>query len=443
MTDSEVVLVGAAGTGKSLADLLKMHRALMRYPGARALIVRKVRADLAESTLVTYERDVLGYDNPICAGLQRQNRQVYTYPNGSVVVVGGMDRPGRVLSAEYDLILVPEAVQLTEEDWETLVMRNRATVMPYQQIIGDTNPDRPDHWVKQRADRGLLKLLTTYHTDNAKYWDAVNGCWTADGEIYVLGKLSRLSGVRKLRYLDGKWVLAEGAVYDEWNDVLHVIDRFDIPASWRRIRAIDFGFTNPFVCQWWAIDPDGRMYLYREIYKTQKLVEDHADDILRLTARMRIDEWQAERAKLHPDQWLARKIALASAGEKIEKTLADHDAEDRATLRKHGIVTDTAQKEISVGIQAVQGRLRKAGDGRPRLFVFRDARVEVDPELLEAKRPTSTIEEFPGYVWAKTPDGKPNKEEPVDLDNHGMDTTRYAVRYVDRPRASISSARIY
>lgn len=401
-TSPELLLVGAAGTGKTLGILVKLDRLCRQYPGTRALIVRKVRADLAESTLVTYERDVLGYDNPICAGVQRQSRQVYHYPNGSEVVVGGMDRPGKILSSDYDLIYAAEAVQFTEGDWETFVMRNRSSVLPFQQVIGDTNPDRPDHWLKQRCDAGLTLLLNTFHQDNPAYWDAVAQDWTARGRDYVLGKLARLSGVRKARYLDGKWVIAEGAVYDDWNEVAHLIDRFDIPRSWRRFRVVDFGYTNPFVCQWWAVDNDGRMYLYRELYRTQTLVEDHA-----------------------------RRIIDLSAGETIETTVADHDAEDRATLARHGVPTIPARKEISVGIQTVQARLRKAGDGKPRLFVFRDALVEADPRLADEKKPTSTAAEFPGYVWATGQNGKPNKEQPVDLDNHGMDCVRYGAVYLD------------
>jgi hypothetical protein len=73
-------------------------------------------------------------------------------------------------------------------------------------------------------------------------------------------------------------------VYEGWDRAVHLIDRFDIPADWRRIRSIDFGYTNPFVCQWWAIDPDGRMYRYREIYRTRRLVSDHAAEIRKLSA---------------------------------------------------------------------------------------------------------------------------------------------------------------
>lgn len=410
--DPEVLLVGAAGTGKTLAILLKLNRLMWQHPSARALIVRKVRADLAQSILVTYERDVLGFDNPICAGVGREHRQSYRYPNGSEVVVGGMDRPGKILSAEYDFIYPAEAVEFEEEDWETFVMRNRNGVLPFQQVLGDTNPGAPQHWLKQRCDSGRTRLLNSFHHDNPAFWDGAD--WTERGRDYVLGKLQRLTGVRRARYLDGKWVIAEGAVYGDWNEAVHLVDRFAIPASWRRIRACDFGYTNPFVMLWIAIDPDGRMFVYRELYMTQRVVEDHA-----------------------------AQIRALSEGERIEATVADHDAEDRATLARHGITTLPARKEIGVGIQAVQQRLRDAGDGKPRLFVFKDALVEADAALREAKRPLCLRDEFPGYVWAKAPDGKPQKETPVDLDNHALDALRYAVRYVDRGRARVRANPIY
>ena len=144
------------------------------------------------------------------------------------------------------------------------------------------------------------------------------------------------------------------------------------------------------------------MFLYREIYKTQTIVEDHARDIVRL-----------------------------SEGERIEATICDHDAEDRATLERHGVPTQGAIKDISRGIQAVQARLRKAGDNRARLFVLRDSLVEQDAALARVFKPTRTQDEFAAYVWPKAPDGKALKEVPLDLNNHGMDTTRYGVMYLD------------
>jgi hypothetical protein len=214
--------------------------------------------------------------------------------------------------------------------------------------------------------------------------------------------LASLTGVLGKRLRDGQWVQAEGAVYDTFSDAVHVIEPFAIPSDWRRFRVVDFGFSNPFVCQWWAVDPDGRMYLYREIYMTQRTVKVHSGQIKDL-----------------------------SRDETVETTIADHDAEDRATMLENGIVTIAAKKDISPGIQAVQERLKMQADGKPRLFLFRTALVEEDQRLVNAKRPTCTIQEIPGYVWPKTADGRPVKEAPVKENDHGCDALRYGVVYLD------------
>jgi hypothetical protein len=67
----------------------------------------------------------------------------------------------------------------------------------------------------------------------------------------------------------------------------------------------------------------------------------------------------------------------------------------------------------------------------PRIFFLRDALVERDESLAEAKLPCSTLDEIEGYVWPKGQDGKSVKEVPMDRDNHGMDAMRYACAYVD------------
>lgn len=423
--EEEILLCGAAGTGKTLAILFFINEMAWQYPGLRVLIVRKVRVDLTRTTLVTYERDVMKYGNPIVATVQRESRKVYRYPNGSEIVIGGMDRPGSILSGEYDIIYPAEAVQFTLNDWETLIMRLRSGVYPYPAIIGDTNPDRKEHWLKQRADEGVTKLLNTYHKDNPAYWDEDAQTWTPAGVRYVLGKLSRLTGVRKERYLLNRWVNAEGVIYEGWNEDIHLIDADELPAFRFRFCSIDFGFTNPFVCQWWGVDHDGRMYLYREIYQTRLLVEDAADMIKRLNAGISASDWD-EMDKS------SRKEA-EKAGEKIQFYVSDHDAEDRETLRRRGIATRAADKSVSEGLQEVMSRLRVEEDGKPRLFIVRGARDTLDRDLKADGLPTSTQEEIGGYIW----NDKKQKDEPVKADDHGMDTMRYAAMANKNQRRNI------
>lgn len=357
---------------------------------------------MTESVLVTYESSVIPANPalyPATRDVLRRNRQSYNYPNGSSLVVGGLDNPERIMSTEYDIIAVFEATEATESDWEMLLTRLRNGRMPYQQAIADCNPAAPTHWLNQRANSGRMTRLLSRHVDNPNLYTE-DGQQTTEGAAYIGGILGRLSGARSKRLLAGKWASVEGQVWEEWDAAVHLVKRFPIPKEWRRIRSIDFGYTNPFVCQWWAFDGDGRMFLYRELYHTKRLVSEHA----------------------------ARILAL-SEGEKFEATVSDHDAEDRATLYKDGIPTVPANKAVQTGIQAVSLRLRPEGDGRPRLFILEDSLIDRDPTLVEAKLPTCTAEEMDGYVWPKGVDGKPNKEEPLKLNDHGCDALRYAAMY--------------
>lgn len=408
----QVIISGPAGTGKSRAGLQKLHDTAITTRGFRGLIVRKTRASLTETGLVTFERDVLGEDHPlIVGGAQRAYRQSYRYPKtGATVATGGMDKPGKILSGEYDMIYVQQAEELNEHDWEVLDTRLRNGALDYQQLLADCNPDAPQHWIKRRADAGRTLMLESRHEDNPLLWDAILGGWTPKGAAYM-ARLDALTGVRHYRYRLGRWVAAEGAVYETFDRAMHLVYRREIPKSWRRIRSIDFGYTNPFVCQWWAIDPDGRMWLYREIYMTGRTVKDHAAKIKEL------EQWQLPDGAPNPER------------ERIAASVADHDAEDRATLEQEGIITQPARKAITVGIQEVEGRLKPAGDGRPRLYIMRDSLVEKDDRLDDAKKPWCTEQEFDGYVWPKGQDGKPVKETPVDKDNHGMDGMRYAAMH--------------
>jgi PBSX family phage terminase large subunit len=416
----EVMLAGPYETGKTIGTLLKLHLLLCKYGGSRALMVRKTYKSLRESAVVTYENKILPYPpGHLKSAIDKyggEKPEFYAYPNNSRLVCGGLDDPSKVLSSEYDFIYVNQAEELILDEWEALVGRatGRAGNAPYPQIMADCNPGPPTHWIIHRSS---LKVFEQRHEHNPTLFNQETGVITEQGKR-TLAILDNLTGVRKKRGRHGLWVAAEGQVYDDFDPEVHVIKQpFIIPPEWKRYRSIDFGFTNPFVCQWWAEDGDGRLYLYREIYMTRKTVQQHAPVIRRL-----------------------------GLGENILHTVADHDAEDRATLRQHGIDTRPAMKDISRGIQAVQERLKVQPDGKPRLFIVEHALVEADTHLFRQLPgdlyPVSTEQEFSSYVWPTGVDGKSNKEVPVDAWNHGMDALRYMVadRDLQGSRAVVEDA---
>lgn len=402
----EVVIHGPYGTGKTRGGLEHVHRLLLQNKGARWLLMRKTLTSLTNSALVTFREQVLQPGEARFFGGNKERSAAYEYRNGSVLVLGGMDKASKVLSTEYDGAYVVECNELTEGEWETIGGRLRHGRLPFQQLIGDCNPQGPQHWIKRREARGQLVLRGSTHRDNPGFHDGRD--WTERGAAYMARLDGTLTGIRRARNLEGRWVAAEGVIYEGWNPEIHHIYRYQVPPLWPRYWSIDFGYVHPFVWGEWTIDPDGRLILVREIYRTGRIVADHCRTIKSLAPR--------------------RPVAIVT----------DHDAEDRATFeREMQMPTIPAYKAVSPGIQAVAARLRVAGDGRPRLMLMRDAVVEPDPVLIEGNRPHETAAEFDGYVWDTTSAGARQgerlyKEHPVKINDDGMDMVRYMVAHIDQ-----------
>lgn len=392
--DPEILYDGPSRTGKTRLLLEKCYGLAAQYPGSRLLICRKTRVSLNETVLQTFEDYVLGAEFTAWAGsCKRAHREKYSLPNGSEIVLGGMDQSIKIMSSEYDAIFCFESTELAVDDYEKLLTRLSNGRIPYQQIVCDCNPQGPQHWINQRAVAGVSTRFTSRLSENPKFHDGTD--WTERGRAYN-AVLDNLTGHRKLRLRDGKWCAAEGLVYSEFDAALHVVNVLPDwkTGNWRRYRVIDFGFNDPFVCQWWAVRDDVAI-MYRELYQSGRLVEDHAREIVRL-----------------------------SGTERYEFSLADHDREDRETLHRHGVPTRPAIKDIDSGVDAMKARLKVQATGKPRMMFYRDALVARDQNLAEQKRPTSTVEEFDCYIYKVRTDGQA-KDEPADRDNHGMDCGRY------------------
>lgn len=422
--DREVLHDGPVRTGKTRGALEKVLLGAMKYPRSRQMLLRRHFIDLAETVLQTFEDHVLPPEW-VPRG-SRMNRHKYELPNGSVIIPMGLDRPTAAMGGEYDRILMDETIEIPRETAEYLSTRltNAARsddgVVMYPQMMYLTNPGPPTHWLWQRHTKEGLRRIPSTHRDNPRWWDQERGCWTDEGAELMRG-LEALTGALKARLKDGKWVGAEGLIFDAFSEDLHVLRADGKPnaaglslppdfADLWRVRAIDFGFKEPFVCGWFAVDGDGRMYLEREYVKAEVPITAHAKRVKRLTP-----------IRQH-----------------VQFTVADHDAGDRAVLREHGIETVRAIKpkagETWIShFEPIWQRLAKAGDGKPRFFVV-DNSVQmgggVDANL--KGKPCGFREEVASYAWLEPANGGPFKERPAQKDDHACDMTRYAVWAVDK-----------
>lgn len=406
---SKIVLAtGSAGGGKSRVCAEKLHAYCDKYPRATCLMLRKTR-ESTNNSIVAFMRQTVMYG----IGSDKVNyvpsASRFEYANGSVLIVGGMrDEKQRehVRSiggqGGVDMIWLEEASQFSEADFNELLPRLRGKAASWRQIMLSTNPDAPAHWINKRIING---------NEGAVYYSSARD--NPYNPSDYLETLALLTGVQKLRLVDGLWVQAEGAVYELFDQAIHLVDAPPPPEQIKYyIAGVDWGFTNPGVLQVWAVDYDRRICLVEEVYKTRELVAgERGEDAFWLS--------EFKRAKAQYD--IRRFICDPSEPAYIE------------TMRRAGLNAQGADNAIRFGIDSVNGRLRVAGDGRPRITFVRGACANPDPDLVKRRVPTSSLEEISLYAWPKSVAGKNDKEVPTKTNDHGMDTMRYVSVEVDKP----------
>jgi len=385
--DPEVLIAGPGGTGKTLASCYKLHFAALKYPGVRLLMARKVLEDLKTGALSTFINIV----QPQLAGVRQfgGNRfypAEFRYPNGSVMMVVGMDKPGKVMSAEFDMAYVNEATELNETDWEALSTRLRNGKMPYQMLFGDCNPSGARHWLNLRCNDGRTRRIVSVHKDNPAYWDPIREEWTPIGQRYVNENLKNLTGAMRKRMYDGIWASAEGMVYDGFTDE-HI--RSQDVDGWRTILAVDVGSRNPTAILTIHIAGDERVHVSREVYRRNMTASEIVAAV----------ETEADLSK--PDT-----IFLdPSAKGYIDDLIRD------------GYPAEKAENDVLVGIQRVQAVIAHG--------------FSVDPACV------NLIEEFGMYAYPDNP--KVETDKPVKDHDHALDALRYGIVGITAPMIDLAA----
>ena len=106
----------------------------------------------------------------------------------------------------------------------------------------------------------------------------------ADDGMYEANLLS-LPEHQRRQLLEGDWSISEGAAFSEFSPSLHVIEPFDIPSSWTKFRAADYGYGSNSGVLWFAVMPHTeQLIIYREMYTHKVTAVDLADMILEAEA---------------------------------------------------------------------------------------------------------------------------------------------------------------
>jgi hypothetical protein len=72
---------------------------------------------------------------------------------------------------------------------------------------------------------------------------------------------------RRKAWLLGRWDINIGAFLEgAWDPEKHIVKPFPIPSHWKVWQAMDWGYGKPYSVGWYAKDPEGKTYRFRELY---------------------------------------------------------------------------------------------------------------------------------------------------------------------------------
>ena len=265
---------GAAGGSKTTSNLFGAIRACFEYPGMQAFWFRRSFPELHQSVLrllsrYNFARDIGAHWN---AGYHELK-----FGNGSILTFGhakNVKEATALLSAEIQLLILDERTTIPPDVVDYLYTRVRSgdPRVPCLGIRSATNPGEIGHSrVKtdyvEATNHGKIEL-----TDKSgrlrRFIQARISDTPQLGPEYEMTFEGLGEQLRKA-YRDGDWDVFAGQVFSEWRYHKHVIPATALPESWVRWGGIDWGHRAPSAVVKAAIDGDGRVWVYWELYQSE------------------------------------------------------------------------------------------------------------------------------------------------------------------------------
>lgn len=299
---------GAKGGGKTWAVRTKALLGAYNYPGIRILVMRRTYPELQSNHI----EPMLKLIRPELASYNGSLHTVY-FVNGSLIHFGhwsGEESELEYNGQEYDWIFLDEATQFTWRAFQFLGGLLRGVNDIPKRMYVTCNPGGVGHrWVKRLfIDREYITGRENPE-ENEDPDDYVFIPATVEDNTALLksspGYLRMLSSMpenlrRAYRY--GDWESLGGNYFPELSEAVHVSPVFRIPGHWKRYRAFDYGL-DMFACAWFAVDEQGRSWMYREYSKSGLIVQEAARAMLERT----LPGERIEVTFAPPDMWSRQK----------------------------------------------------------------------------------------------------------------------------------------
>lgn len=365
---------GAVRSGKSFTCDLRFLHELKTGPDGDYLVCGK-----SEGSIL---RNVINPFNRLTGGLIRYKtgHRKFTLFGRDVYVVGANDMSSeqKIRGATFAGAYCDEITLIPDTFFKMLLSR---LSIPGSKLFGTTNPDSPYHWLKKdfierlAVDPEELKVFSFTIDDNPSLT-----------KEYITSLKKSYQGLWYKRFIEGQWVLAEGSIFDFFDQTYHVKQN---PPSYAKyyILGVDYGTSNAFAATLVGFNDDVHpsLWVEKEYYFDskasgyQKTDGEYANDLDRTFG-----------------QYSPSIIYLDPSAESFQ-----------VELKKRGMRVKQADNSVLDGIRFVSS-----------LFTGGDLCI-----LSQCK---NLIHEIEGYVWDEKA-ARFGEDKPVKVRDHAIDSMRYAL----------------
>jgi len=372
-------LVGAVRSGKTYVNNYKLLERLKTNPGQPRAIIGKTMGTI-EDNVIEPMRQRFGDD--VISEIYGWNKKVD---------INGV--PFRLISAVNKRSikrLKGISLQYAYGDEVTTWPNNFFEMLKSRldkagaQFDGSTNPEGPNHWFKTTMlDRDDLDV---YH----KHFTLTDNTFLDPEFVEQLKK--EYSGVWYARYIEGKWVKAEGLVYDNFSEDDHVVG--ELPDKFKKFWiGIDYGTVNPTHFNLIGLSKDNELYL--------------------------IDEWrhsgdESGRSKTDAEYSQALQTFIARQQDRFQNFVAEWVFIDPSAKSFIEQLNRDGTNRLAPADNSVLDGIRKVST----LIGANKFKIHKSCE--------NTIDEFHSYAWDEKAEER-GEDKPIKSDDHSLDSLRYVI----------------
>jgi len=362
------IWVGAVRSGKTYSSILKLVDLIKNGPPGNVMLVGVNRDSLQRNILLELYK-FLGFSPP---GSKTTETKLY---GRNIYFVGAHDESAvrRIQGSTLAVAYVDELTCIPHPFFRMLLSR---LSIKDAQVLATCNPDSPAHWVKKEYLDRAPEL-------NLKSWHFVLDDNPSLDPKYISDLKNEYTGAWYKRYILGEWALAQGVIFDSFDET-NIFDN-DLPAPTYWVAALDYGTVNPTACHLAAISPrqwpqiriEEEYYFDSAKVGRSKTDAELADDIKEFIS------WRPIRA-LYVDP--------AAASLKLE-------------LRNRDLPVLDAKNDVLFGIKTM-------------------SKFIANKNLVVKRTCRNLIEQMQGYAWCPKA-AERGEDKPIKFQDHAVDSCRY------------------